>query len=212
MNKPHTPRNAVTQTRREALVDAATYIVREQGFGAATVKAITARAGMSAGLLYSYAKNADELLGEVFRRAAGAELAVVDVAVSTLAADGASAEAQLIELVDTFAERALRGRSLAWALLVEPVGAVVEAERQVYRRGYAELLAEIVTTGIRTGEFAEQDPRLTSAGLVGAISEALAGPLSPFQERAAGGSGAVAAIRDLCLRAVGANSTERNPL
>lgn len=192
--------------RRVELVAAATAIVRESGFGAATVKTVTARAGMSAGLLYRYAEGVDELLADVFRRCAGVELAAVDAGV---AAAGASARARLVALVDVFAHRALRGQRLAWALLVEPVARSVEEERLGYRRGYAALMTEVLQAGIRDGEFVAQDPSVTAAGLVGAIGEALAGPLSPT----AGGASAdrtalVAEITNLCLRAVGAQGPE----
>lgn len=191
---------AAAGDRRGALVDAAIAVVRESGFGAATVKAVTARAGMSAGLLYRYADGVEELLADVFRRCAGAELAAVDRAVTAAPDD---AVARLTALVDAFATRALRGRRLAWALLVEPVGRAVEEERLAYRRGYADLLEEIIRRGVGSGRFAPQDPRITAAGLVGAIGEALAGPLSPVAEPA-DPADIRSEIARLCLRAVGA--------
>lgn len=189
--------------RRAELVDAATGIVRENGFGAATVKAVTARAGMSAGLLYSYAESLDELLADVFRRCAGAELGAVDDAVRHAPHDAAS---RLTALVDAFAMRALRGHRLAWALLVEPVGRAIDEERLTYRRGYAALLADIIRQGVDSGELPLQDVGIAAAGLVGAIGEALTGPLSPVSESDApvDPEAVVAEIRALCMRAVGA--------
>lgn len=197
--------------RRQELIDAATGIVRDAGFGAASVKAVTARAGMSAGLLYTYAGSIDDVLAEVFRRCAGAELAAVDQAV--LAVPAADATARLVALIETFADRALRGGRLAWALLVEPVGRAIDEERLTYRRGYADILAEIVERGMKDGRFPPQDARLTAAGLVGAIGEALTGPLSPLTSEydEADADAIIRAITQLCLRAVGAERIEEEP-
>lgn len=206
---------AAHRDRRGDLLRAATEIVREIGFVGASVKAITSRAGVSTGLLYSYANNSDELLCEVFRDYAGVELAAVDTAVKKVTMAGGSAVLRLITLVDTFAERALRGRSLARALLVEPVSRAIEIERHTYRRSYADMMTDIVAFGVCTAEFAPQDPSVTAAGLIGAISEAMAGPLSPlsatpdtpdteYDERV------VTLIRELCLRAVGAQAGNGN--
>ncbi|MCK8467230.1 TetR/AcrR family transcriptional regulator [Microbacterium aurugineum] len=194
--------NVVAGDRRRELREAASGIVREEGFGAATVKAITARAGMSAGLLYTYVDSVDDLLADVFRQCAGAELTAVDDAVHAAPDD---ARARLVALIETFAARALRGRRLAWALLAEPVGRAVDEERLAYRRGYAALLDEIVRQGIASEVFAPQDPAITAAGLVGAIGEALTGPLSPVSgvEDAPDPESVVATITALCLRAVG---------
>ena len=94
--------------------------------------------------------------------------------------------------VETFARRALRGRRLAWALLAEPVDPAVEAERLVFRRAYRDAFTAAVADGIDCGELPEQDAELTAAALVGAIGEALVGPLSPTagprdEERAVAG-------------------------
>ena len=81
-------------------------------------------------------------------------------------------------VVDAFARRALRGGRLAYALLSEPVDPAVEAERLVFRRDYRDLLAGIVAGGVASGELPRQRPEVTAAALVGAIAEALVGPLS----------------------------------
>lgn len=200
--------------RRTALIEAATAIVSEAGFRGASVKAITTRAGMSAGLLYSYATDADTLLSEVFRRSAGAELGHVTEAVAAAKPQGAPA--QLTALIDAFTGRALKGRRLAWALLVEPVGKAIEAERLTYRLSYAGLLIEIVQRGIAEGDFPQQDARVTAAGIVGAISEALTGPLSPLppidtedDDTVGDETSLVSSIHTLCMRAVGAPTTPR---
>ncbi|UJP08932.1 hypothetical protein L2X99_10615 [Microbacterium sp. KUDC0406] len=111
---------------------------------------------------------------------------------------------RLLALIETFATRALRGGRLAWALLGEPVGRAIDEERLAYRRSYADILTEIVAQGVRDGSFAPQHPEITAAGLVGAIGEALTGPLTPVSAEEDDPDAVVAAISELCLRAVGA--------
>src|SRR5215470_20276520 len=81
--------------------------------------------------------------------------------------------------VATFARRALRHRRLAWALVYEPVDPLVDAERLVYRRTYCRHMAGLLRQGIAAGEIPEQNVEFSAAALVGAIAEALVGPLSP---------------------------------
>jgi AcrR family transcriptional regulator len=92
---------------------------------------------------------------------------------------GPCAVDRLAAAVEAFARRALRGRRLAWALLAEPVDPAVEAERLVFRRAYAAVFDEIVSDGVAAGELPPQNVGLTAAALVGALGEALVGPLSP---------------------------------
>ena len=81
--------------------------------------------------------------------------------------------------VELWARRALRGRRLAWALLAEPVDPAVEAERLHFRRAYRDGMAALLREGIERGELPDQDVDLAAAALIGAIGEALVGPLSP---------------------------------
>ena len=69
----------------------------------------------------------------------------------------------------------------AWALIAEPVDPKVEEERLAYRRAYANLFEQAIREGIAEGTIPEQNTRLAATCLVGAISEALVGPLSPTQ-------------------------------
>lgn len=190
--------------RREDLVQAAMAIVRDSGFGVASAKAVSARAGMSTEAMSTYAPNLDDLLAEVFRRCAGVEMAAVDRAIA--ATDSSDATDRLIAMIDTFATRALRAGRLAWALLAEPVSREIEVERQAYRRGYVDMLTDIVVDGVRDGEFAPQDARITAAGIVGAISVALIGPLVPLAVEGDDPDAVIASITGLCLRAVGART------
>jgi AcrR family transcriptional regulator len=168
---------------RERIVRAAHELIARGGYREAQVAAVAARAGVATGTVYRHFPSKAELFAEVFRRASQRE---VD---ATRAAAGGGVTA----VVDTFARRALRGRRLAWALLAEPVDPAVEVERLAFRRAYAAVFADILRDGIAAGELPAQNVELTAAALVGALGEALVGPLSPV----AGDVDADALVADL---------------
>jgi AcrR family transcriptional regulator len=176
---------------RERIVRAAHELIARGGYREAQVAAVAARAGVATGTVYRHFPSKAELFAEVFRRASQRE---VD---ATRAAAGGG----VTVVVDTFARRALRGRRLAWALLAEPVDPAVEVERLAFRRAYAAVFADILRDGIAAGELPPQNVELTAAALVGALGEALVGPLSPV----AGDVDADALVADLvtfCRRSV----------
>lgn len=166
---------AARKQREESLIDAAVGVIAESGFHAATVATVARRAGVADGTVYTYFPAKSDLLCAAFARAAGHELHVVRACVAS--ATRTSAE-QLAALIDVFGRRALRGRQLAWALLFEPVDPGVDAERLVYRRAYADTVEAILASGVSAGELPEQDTRLVATAVVGAIADALVGPLA----------------------------------
>lgn len=196
---------AAKQERTAALLGSAREIVAAEGFGAASVKAIADRAGVSAGTVYTYFADRDALLVSVFRRAATVELTAVRNAVTVAGELPGSVRAarEITALVTTFAERAVRARRLAWAMLVEPVGVLVEAERLEFRRAYADILIDIVARGVCAGELPHQDPSIAGPALVGLIGEALIGPLSMLDGEGTAAGEVAESVIELCLRAVG---------
>jgi len=160
---------------RERIVAAAHGLIAGGGYRAAPVAAVAREAGVATGTVYRHFPSKSDLFAEVFRRASQREVDHVAAA----AADPAPATTRIAAAVETFARRALRGRRLAWALLAEPVDPAVEAERLVFRRAYRDVFVTVIAEGIAAGELPEQDAELSAAALVGALGEALVGPLSP---------------------------------
>ncbi len=187
---------------RARLLVAARELIEEGGYGSASVAAIAERAGVAAGTLYRHFPSKAELFVEVFRQVCAHEERAMLAAADSLPAR-ASAVERLEAVLGTFAERALRNRRLAWALIAEPVDSLLDAERLAYRARYAELIADVLGAGVAAGELPDQDPRFTAAALVGGCGEALVGPLSPLAQRPSG-DGIVAALRTFVRRAVGA--------
>jgi len=191
---------ATRLAHRERLLDSARELLAEGGYAATSISALADRAGVATGSVYTHFSSKQELLAAVFRHIAGHELTAVRQAVH----GETGAATRLRTLVEVFSSRALRTPRTAWALLAEPVDPLVEAERLTYRRGYHALAEETIAAGISAGDLPAQDARLSAAAVIGAISEALLGPLSPVAEQTEPGP-VVQAISALCLRAVGAH-------
>jgi AcrR family transcriptional regulator len=187
---------------RERVVDAARELIARGGYQEARVAAVAARAGVATGTVYRHFPSKADLFAEVFRSVSQREVDAARAAAGALE-DDAPASARLRAAIETFCRRALRARRQAWALLAEPVDPVVEAERLIFRRAHAAHFAEILRDGIAAGELRARDPDLAAAALVGALGEALVGPLSPVAPtKKANADSVVADLVAFCLAAV----------
>ena len=195
------------QAVRERIVAAARELIARGGYAEAQVATVADRAGVATGTVYRHFPSKADLFAEVFRRASQRE--VDALARAAAEAEGGAAE-RIDAAVETFARRALRARRLAWALIAEPVDPAVEAERLVFRRAYRDALAEVIEAGIAAGDLPGQDAPTSAAALVGAIAEALVGPLSPTAGPHAAGA-LVGALRDFCIRSVTGKEPVRVP-
>jgi AcrR family transcriptional regulator len=163
---------------RERIVRAARDLIAQGGYAEARVAAVAKQAGVATGSVYRYFPSKAELFAEVFRRASQRE---VDVMAEATRADGRPASERAATAAEMWARRALRGRRLA----------------------YRDVIAALIADGVAAGELPRQDPEITAAALVGALGEALVGPLYP-----AGGEVdpdvLVAEVVSFWLRALGA--------
>ncbi|MDH6710536.1 AcrR family transcriptional regulator [Kitasatospora sp. MAA19] len=166
--------------QRETVLQAAALLLAERGYGGCTMAAVADRAGIATGSLYQHFANKAELSVQLFRRVVTREMAAVNAAVALRE----TPRQRIAAVVETFAARALRAPRLAYALLVEPADAVVDGERLVFRRAFRDVIATEIAAAVASGELPEQDPVLTAAALVGAVGEALAGPLAAAPTRA----------------------------
>jgi AcrR family transcriptional regulator len=161
---------------RERIVAAARRLIARGGYAEAQISAVAGEARVATGTVYRHFPSKADLFAEVFREASQHEVDAMADAVR--GASGTAAE-RVAAGVEVFARRAMQGRRLAWALLAEPVDPAVEAERLHFRHSYRDLMAEVLAEGIEAGELPPQDVEATAAALIGAIGEAMLGPLSP---------------------------------
>ncbi|MNO78007.1 HTH-type transcriptional repressor KstR [compost metagenome] len=193
--------------QRERILELAQARVAEGGFAALTMQGLAEQAGMATGSLYRYFRSKGQLAAEVFARASRREL---DALAEALGAPGDPAR-RLAAGLRSFAARAWDSRQLAFALIAEPVDPEVDEQRLIFREAYADLFAGLLEEGSACGVFQVSQIHLSAACLVGAIAEALVGPLSP-PARAARAVGETTLGLDevsqvlvqFCLRAVGA--------
>jgi AcrR family transcriptional regulator len=185
---------------RLRLLKAARRLVQQGGFAAASASAVAKESGVASGTIYRHFPNKSELVAEVFRYATEREVAAVAQACDC----GETAADKLTAAVETFAQRALLGRTLAYALIAEPVDPRVEQERLRYRFAYAEIFEDVIALGIQRGEFVAQNCQITAAALVGLLAESLVGPLK--KEHAHEHDDLIHSLTALVLRAVGFKS------
>jgi AcrR family transcriptional regulator len=160
---------------REHVLQCALKLVAEVGFNGIQMNQLASQSGLATGTLYRYFAGKEELFAEVFTRATEVELTRVQLALNTTPGNAVN---RLREALQVFARRALKAPTLAWALIAEPVQIEVDRQRLAYRQRYAELFATCIEQGMEEGCIPCQRAMLSSTAAVGAIAEALIGPLA----------------------------------
>ncbi|MGH1373939.1 MAG: TetR/AcrR family transcriptional regulator [Cellvibrionaceae bacterium] len=173
--RPTEKTKAHRAAQHDSLMSAAIAIVAESGFQGLTISALAQKAEIATGTVYKYFESKAHLCAEVFKQATEKE--VEQVRIAALDDNQRPCRQRLIQAIQVFSERALRGDRLAYALIAEPVDPAVEAERLVYRQAYASIYADLVREGIRKKEFPEQNVEITATALVGVIAETIIAPL-----------------------------------
>ena len=165
---------------RERLLEAAVELLEEGGYAAASVAAIAARSGVAAGALYRHFPSKAELFVEVFRADRGARAGRPPR--GELAGPGTVVE-KLDAIVREFTAQLPRPAAAG-------LGARLRAGRPAGRRRATRLPADLPPSAwptccgsaSPTASCPSRTAELTAAALIGAISEALASPLSPVRD------------------------------
>lgn len=184
--------------KRARILRAARDLVAEGGWAAAQIDRVAVKADVATGTVYRYWSSKADLCAEIVASVSTREVGIVKAVAE---ADGTPVE-RLAAAIRAFADRALRGRRLAYALIAEPVDPEVETVRLEYRAQLAHCFERILREGIMRGVFPRLDPAVAAACIVGAFMEALVGPLAPAR-----GTGSradrhlVEQITQFCLRA-----------
>jgi AcrR family transcriptional regulator len=193
---------ALTESRknecRDRLLDAGMKLVLEGGFSNLTISKVAQKGNVATGTMYRYFSSKGELCEEIFRKATRIEIAKVQ---ETSQGAGTATE-RMIQTLTEFAYRAIKGRRLAYALIAEPVDSMLEETRLQFRSIYADEFCKLIQQGVETKEFADQQAYVSATAIVGAISEALVGPLSPHNTSPIESKKLTADIVSFCLRAL----------
>jgi AcrR family transcriptional regulator len=190
-----TPRiEARLAAQRATIVAAAAALLADDGYAGCSVAAVAARAGVAAGTVYNHFTGKADLIAEVFRSVVTREVEVVQAAAAT----GTAAES-VAAVIETFARRALKSPRRAYVLLAEPVDPVIDELRLEFRRAFRDVITEAIVRGIDTGELPPQKASVVAAALVGALGEALIGPLAAGDED----PDTIPTLIEFTLRAIG---------
>ncbi|MBB6379084.1 AcrR family transcriptional regulator [Pseudonocardia eucalypti] len=175
------PRVAARQAdARRRILEAARVVVAEHGFAAAQVAVVASVADVATGSIYRHFPSKASLFSEMLRAVCVRELEVVQAVADEA---GRTAGQRIGDAVATFVDRALRGGSLAYAVIAEPMDPDVDQVRLDARAGLARAFAGLIQEGVASGEFPEQDARIRGAAIVGAFLE---GVVAPLAERTVG--------------------------
>jgi AcrR family transcriptional regulator len=161
--------------RHEAILAAAQAAAAEGGMAAVQIAPVAERAGIATGTVYRYFPAKTELVAGLVKVVAAREVAAL--AEAARAAPGPLSA--LAAAFATFAARALARRRLAFALLAEPVEPDVDIARAGYRAAIAGEFERLIASALAGGHLPLQDPALTAAAILGALTEGLIGPLAP---------------------------------
>jgi AcrR family transcriptional regulator len=184
--------------KTDRILAAAISLVAEEGFRNAQMNAVAERAGLALSTVYRHFPSKNQLMRDVVDRVASRE---VNMAAGAAVSEG-SAPVRLEHAVRIFAERAVRGRKLAHALVAEPVDAEIEIDRVRYRRRLVRVYEKVIAEGIAEGSIPKQEPDLSAACIVGALFEGLVGPLVQVDGTDAEQSRRVDHIVAFCMRGV----------
>jgi AcrR family transcriptional regulator len=188
------------QDKRDRILQAVRSVVGEVGFRGAQVATVAEAAGVATGTVYRHFPSKGELFAEALSLNAGHELAVL----AAVARSEGSAMDRLADAIRVFALRAVRARRLSWAMIAEPAEPEVDAARLASRRAFADVFEGLITDGIAAGDFPPQNARLAAAGLIGALTEGLIGPLAQDATHQPDAAALARDVTAFCLQAVSA--------
>ncbi len=163
------------EDNRARILAAARDLVAEGGWRHAHVATVAENAGVATGTVYRYFPSKAELFAEVLAIVSSRER---DVIAAIVDGDGTPAT-RLRGAVQAFSKRALKGRRLAHAMIVEPCEPEIDEARLEWRAALGEEFVRLIQMGQQQGAFRDCDPRVAAACVVGAFMEALVGPLAP---------------------------------
>lgn len=159
---------------KRQILDAARDVISERGFNGAQMSAIAERAGVATGSLYRHFQSKEDLSRAVFKEVARREVNLT----RQIATGEGSVSDRARSVFRTIAERVVAGRSLAAAMIAEPVEGGLNDERRLFRQAQAKILTELIEEGVASGEFRPCHPKITAACIAAGITAALVGPLA----------------------------------
>ena len=153
-----------TDTRRK-IIDATIIVAAKHGFERATTEEISRTAGVSEGIIYHYFRSKQELYismirerADNYRQALGSEIARID-----------GPKRKLERLIDFHFANFTGKKSIFRGALdrTSDMPVIKEQLLKVAILPYCRIIAEIITEGVKAGEFREIDPAVAAFNLLG---------------------------------------------
>jgi AcrR family transcriptional regulator len=161
--------------KRTRILKSARSLVAEGGWQCAHIATVAQNAGLATGTVYRYFPSKAQLYAEVLSQVSSRERDVV----AAIADGDGEPDAKFAGAVRTFASRALRARRLAYALIAEPCDPEIDKARLYWRAELSREFVRLIENGQREGVFRICDAVIAGACVLGALMEALVGPLAP---------------------------------
>jgi AcrR family transcriptional regulator len=164
------PREDVSEERKEQILDAATEVFAQKGFDHARMDDIVEETGLSKGALYWYFKSKDDIIFGIMDRLFRLEFKALE----ELKDDDSSASESLEQFTDLAIKdinRMMRFMPITYEFLALAFrNKLVQKAIKQYMNSYVSILDPMIQRGVDSGEFKEVNPREVSAA-VGAIIE-----------------------------------------
>lgn len=164
------PREDVSEERKEQILDAATEVFAQKGFDQARMDDIVEETGLSKGALYWYFKSKDDIIFGIMDRLFRLEFKELEGLKDT---ESGAAEAlwAFTEVAIKDINRMLHFMPITYEFLALAFrNKLVQKAIKQYINSYVSILDPMIQRGIDSGEFKKVNPREVSAA-VGAIIE-----------------------------------------
>ena len=154
--RPSRDASETGSSKRQALIDAAFQVVREQGYARASARAIAERAACNSALVFYYFDSVDDLLVEALAASGRAQLAKYEAALAGIDGLGELVEAVQVRVADDLASGHVK-------VLTELIGAC-SADDRLREKVFAQVTPWLALTETTFGRL------LTNQGLGGLVS------------------------------------------
>jgi AcrR family transcriptional regulator len=185
--------------KRAAILAVAQAAAAEGGMAAVQIARVAQRAGIAAGTVYRYFPAKSDLVAALISAAAEREI----IAIRNAASDAPGPLSALAAVIAVYARGLTAQKRLAWAIIGEPAEPEIENARKAYRTAVSIELQSWMMSAIAAGQLPNQNANLSASALLGALVEALTGPLSASDMDESHAHDAVQNLTLFVLRALG---------
>jgi AcrR family transcriptional regulator len=150
---------------KKRIIDAAIAVFSAKGYAKANIREIAKSAGISVGGVYLYFKNKEEL----YKNLVNNWMRDIGSKSETTAASAKSASEALSDFLKMHLENALKHREFILLHIREHGFAFGAREKRKFFRSQQELVAQIIQSGIASGEFRKCNPEDMAMMIMGSL-------------------------------------------